>query len=533
MTIATQPGERGIPHDANVTQLHDGEKLPTSSSGHHNNEPWIDFFPLGRNVGIVLDHKFIVIDIDRPDADEARFLERRLNETGTWRQKTPRGKHWLFRIPLGFTPGNGKLVDLNEKSYADIKSLGYIVAPGSEVGGIEYAIENVVDPITAPEWLIAMHVEAVTRARSRVEGPDASRRDQIPAGEHDNALAAILGQVARSSTARLNGPALERIARALVEGAGILEPSTGRPYGPGDYRRLAESALRFGIEKERPEGSIALLTGGLQSAASMDLWAALGHRWWVHGFIPKNDLVTIFAKGGGGKSTACSWVTSEITRKGGSVAVLTVEESFELFAARAVLGGADASRIYAIPNPTAVQFPRDIPLLVTILKSAGIEALYIDSVMSHFSHEQGENAAERGRRVLGPLARMAKEHGITPIAIFHENKAGEFKGATEMVDVARHVIKITRRRNGPPTMRVWKTNLLMPSYDLALYGTDVELVDKATGDPLALDEDEDGNLATAKLTIVERVEKVGQEPDPHVPDDEIEPPVKRTKAKFG
>jgi len=530
---AQQPGERGIPFDARVTQLHDGAKEPTSAHGHHNNEPWSDFYALGRNVGIVLDGQYIALDIDRPDADEARFLAKRLDDEATWRQKTPHGRHWLFRVPAGFRPGNGKLRDANGNPYGDIKTLGYIVAPGSEVGGTEYRIEIVTDPKPAPPWVLETATAAV-RATRAAEAAASERRDQIPVGEHDNALAAILGQIARSATARLSQGALERIAAALVRDAGILAPSTGRPYGPGDFKRLAESALRFG--EARPIYDPAqVMAQGLVCGADVSPVGPV-QRWWVHGFFPHAELVTVFGRGGIGKSTTGSWLAAEVTKKNGSIAWAGVEEPFHRFLGRAILAGGDRSRIFALPNPSKIRLPHDLPQIVAACKGAGIEVLYFDSIMSHFSHEDNENAAERARRVLGPVAEAAQAEGLMVVGIFHENKLGEFKGATEMIDVARHSVKAFRKRNGPLHLKVWKSNLHTPRYALTLVGEEVEY---RFGEHVQYEEQRDGSVEAARIIVPTLGPDLldEEEIDPRVSEDDVVIPEgedipKRSRAKF-
>ena len=528
--------KRCIPRDARLTQLHDHEKLPTSVHGHHANEPAAEFFALGQNVGIVLDEQFLVIDIDRPDADAARFLAKRLEEHPTWRQRTRKGRHWLFRVPPEFcrSVGNSPLYGAeSEKPYGDMKTLGYIVAPGSEVDGFTYEIEAGLDPQSAPPWLLDFARNAKRAFRAQGEA-QAGRRDQIPVGEHDNALASILGQVARSSAARLSQGALERVAAALVREAGILAPSDGRPYGPGDFRRLAESALRFG-DGHPAFDPVSIMAPGLVSGAEV---SAVGptQEWWVHGFFPHGELVTLFGKGGIGKSTTGSWLAAQVTRKPGNFAWAGVEEPFHRFLGRAILAGADRSRIFALPNPSKIQLPRDIPQIIETCRGAEIKVLYFDSIMSHFSREETENAAERARRVLGPLAEAANREGIMIVGIFHENKLGEFKGATEMIDVARHSIKAYRKRNGPLHLKVWKSNMHTPRYALTLVGKEVEY---RIGDEVQYEEARDGSVGVAKIIVPELGEDLLDEPeiDPRLDDGDVVIPegeqikTKRSKAK--
>lgn len=507
--------DRAIPRDALLTQLKDHSKAPASARGHHDAQPAAEFYALGQNVGIVLDGKFIGVDIDRPDIDEARFLAKRLDETGTWRQRTPHGRHWLFRIPAGLELGNGILPDNFGNSYGDMKTLGFLVAPGSEVrcdgrkhGGAPcaaeaYAIECATDPVPAPDWILALAAAGHKAAREA----SGARRDTIPVGEHDNAMSAILGQVARSLQARLSEDALARVGRAIVREAGILEPSAHRPFGEGDFRRWAGSAVRHGDDKPLYDNVGDLAPAGwVEGVEALEAADRTPKRWWVPGFFPRGELVMLFGRGGIGKSTAAAWLAAQVTREGGTVGYLGVEEPFAKFIDRAVLAGGDFNRMVAAPQATL--FPRDLPALEVNLRLRGVDVLYIDSIYSHFeTTAHGENAAVHARRCLGPLAALAMRSGVTIIGTFHENKAGEFLGSVEMVNVARHIIKAYRKRSGPLMLRVWKTNLKEPGYELGLHGEELDRVDPLTGE-LVYEIDEAGGLAAERIIIPTRTERI-------------------------
>jgi hypothetical protein len=187
------------------------------------------------------------------------------------------------------------------------------------------------------------------------------------------------------------------------------------------------------------------------------------------------------------------------------VAVISVEEPVKRFAWRALLNGANPSRILAVPKASSVLFPRDARALRECLEVTGTNLLYIDSVYTHFEAVEGQNAAERARRCLSPLAEIAQETGVTIVAIFHENKAGAYLGSVEMVNVARYVLRARRNPPGPLYVGVEKTNLFDPEVSMTFSGDKVPAVDPDTGE-VQMEEMEDGALAPMYFTTLERGE---------------------------
>lgn len=83
-----------------------------------------------KNYGIVLDGRYLVVDIDNPDRVDSELASA---IEPTWHQKTPKGDHYLYAIPEGFKSGNKKLRNSQGEIVGDIKTKGYIVGPGSQV----------------------------------------------------------------------------------------------------------------------------------------------------------------------------------------------------------------------------------------------------------------------------------------------------------------------------------------------------------------------------------------------------------------
>lgn len=443
-----------IPSDALVVQLRDNAKEPASAHGHRSGVPIADFPHLGRNVGIVLDHKFLVVDIDNPNAEPARFLERRLSEYTTWQQKTGHGRHYLFRTPPGFSGTNTALKDENGARYADIKTLGYIVAPNSLVvcdkpcncGELVYSIERDIDPQIAPDWVLKLAFQQKNDEKSvTVE------QNGIPYGEHDQFLIAYAGWLRGRY-----GLAEDTIRHAISGALGVLEGyDETHPYTETDFERIARSAARYAT----PDGDIGPLMPERWIAGDTVELITDPERWWVPGILPAGHLTMVYGAGGTGKSTFGSWLAHRVTAQGGTFVAYCIEESFVTFLRRAVLGGAERSLIFGAQEASGVMLPRDAKGLRAAFEEARVDVVYFDSIASHMDGTPGLNIAERTRKSLAPLAEIAQSLGIAVVAVFHENKAGDFGGSVEMLNVSRHVLHLRRRPGHPLQAYAKKTNL--------------------------------------------------------------------------
>jgi len=468
-----------LPKDAKVFPLTSGTKVPLKGTQGHLDA--VAGPPPEGNYGISLDGQYVVVDFDRP-RDEGSW---ELPET--WTQKSRRGLHMLFRVPKG---ADLKAAKNRKFEFGDVKVRGYIVGPGSVVNGHKYEVIVDRDPIQAPLWLW----EYVC-SQPVAEGTVVADRDSISAGERDDSLARIGGLLRRMSLSQ------EAIAKGLD---GINQVLVDPPVSAADIKRIARSVAKYdpsGAEADgplRPQGWVA-----------MDEVAYVGPptRWWVRGFVPKGELVMLFGPGSVGKSSWGSWLASQVTQKNGRVAVVTVEEPAKRFAWRAQLNGAILPQILAVPKASSLLFPRDALGLKEALEATKTDLLYIDSIYSHFESVDGQNAAERARRCLAPLAEIAQETGVTIVAVFHVNKAGDYLGSVEMRNVPRYVLKAAREAPGPLYVSVDKTNLWDPGVSMAFRGVDVLASDPSTGE-VQLEEDDEGNEIPMHFTVLERTEDV-------------------------
>ena len=497
MLIDSSPedGYAAIPEGARCLPLKPGTKEPATRRGHLDAVESTDFLPLG-NYGIALDDQWVVIDFDAADPMADLWREKL---PPTWRQQTPRGEHYLFRVPLGWSGTNRKIIAEREgarRIIGDVKARGYIVGPGSSLtSGESYIIRDGREPAPAPAWLLEF---AVRREEPLLLNGVATERGMISDGERDNELTAFAGYLRRKG---FTGEAIVRALNAIVD-SGLVEQPPGREVTQRDTARIARS-----VSKYAPGDDLGELLGPIAA----DAWVCgstvqlVGppKRWWVRGFVPQSELVMLYGRGGVGKSSFASWLAAEVTCKGATFVYAGVEEPFERFLMRAVLMGADRSLIYSIPHASALVLPRDVPGLRAALETAKTGVLYFDSIYSHFATSKGENTAERARRCLGPLAEMAQETGTTVIGVFHENKAGDYLGSVEMVNVARYVLKATRDRNKPMKIAVDKTNIWDPRCMMTFEGREVKAVDPQSGD-VQLEEQADGTLGPLMVTIVDR-----------------------------
>lgn len=485
-------GFRALPPDARCLALLHNSKEPATRRGHHDAMSVDTFVPIG-NYGIALDGQFLLVDFDSTDPMRDSWTAKL---PATWRQKTPRGEHYLYRVPADWKGTNRKIVaegDGARKIVGDVKSLGYLVGPGSVVNGAPYVVLDGVDPVPAPDWLLDF---AVRREDFTLNGV-VQERAQIVDGERDNELTALAGWL------RHKGFSAQAIASMLwgVVESGVVEQPPGREVEQRDVIRIARSIGRRAIGDDYGIFEGQLSPEGWINGAAVDL---IGPpiRWWVRGFVPQSELVMLYGKGGIGKSSWASWLAGEVTRKGGSFLYVGVEEPFSRFLMRAVLGGADRERIFSIPGASVLQFPRDCAAFHEAVATARPSVVYFDSIYSHFAAEKGLNTAERARQCLGPLAEIAQATGSTLMGVFHENKAGDYLGSVEMVNVARYVLKATRSGRGPLRIAVDKTNIWDPHCMLQFEALERICADEGIEQ---MEEQADGTLAPLKTIVLHRI----------------------------
>jgi len=521
---------KGFPKDCRVFQLPEGSKTPQGGHGHLSSESIEYFVPTNPNVALVLgdeaDSQYVCLDIDYPRLPLAVELMGMASKAPTMTQDTPHGHQWVWIAPKGFPRLRAALKGPNG-TVGELLSHGYIVGPGSIVtcngnkhgdgkscGTKTYKRTNDVEPAMAPPWVVALATELSGNVS---KGADISSQSKakIPLGSHDKFMADTAYNLRRWSG--LDEQAIKDYFRAggLQGAISALEGyNPASPFTQVDIDRWAASAVKstpsmaiVGVP-HIPQDSEFPKRRGFTSGSDTPMIGA-PVKWWVRGFVPQEGLTMLFGAGGLGKSTFGSWLATEVTRLGANFGVVCVEESPTLFMNRAVMGGADRSKIRLIDDPASWVIPRDIEELEAAILAEDLKFLWMDSVYSHFEHIEGMNIAERARKTLGPVEAMARRTKCAIMGVFHENASGKFLGAQEMENVPRLVLRATRnlaKSKSPLKIRVKKTNLhYCPDFYLRFEADMVVLADSITGE-VQMEETEPGKLEPLRVPIARRIE---------------------------
>jgi hypothetical protein len=232
-------------------------------------------------------------------------------------------------------------------------------------------------------------------------------------------------------------------------------------------------------------------------------------RWWVRGFIPRGHLVALYGKGGRGKSSLGSWILGEVTHRKCAAGIFCVEESPKLFAARAIIGGADRTLIHSAKRAGEWLFPRDLDRLRSLIERKDLKFVWFDSLYSHFEHVEGKTQSTQARVILGQMEVMCRESDCTIIGVFHENKGGSYLGPTEMENVVRVMLHASRSLKGmkaPLKVKVAKTNMpFRPETYLKFTADKMPLHDPETGE-VQMEEIEPGRMEPLMVPITQRAE---------------------------
>ena len=476
--------------DSKILYLKPGTKAPDASRfprGYKDAIPMPEI--IEENWGLVLDGQYVVFDFD-VDHPERESVESKM--LATWRQKTERsdayGLHYLYKVPPNFKGRNSSIITSSGVRIGDIKFSGYIVGPESVIKGPGYIYLG-----GQVEQASETFLEAFT-SKPREESTE-ERLKGVPKGEHDAFLTSVRGTLLNWG---LDAPT---IAKTQLNMLPLLdEYDHTNPYTYEVLKRRAQSAIST-MEVHKPE-SLNLSPEGWCSMLDTDTSQSLT-TWWIYGFVPKKELVMVYGKGGIGKSTFASWLASLVASKDQTIGFCGVEEPFKRFGIRSYLADTGIPReklgnIIDIGNQW--RFPRDADRLREALTIRPLDVIYFDSIYSHFEPMEGLNMAEKTRTCLAPLAAICQEMGVTIVCVFHENKAGDFLGSVEVVNVARVVLRMSREGEGPLKVGVHKTNFSQPEYKINFHGELMNAV-SLDGEPW-LEENEYGEVMPLKLFVI-------------------------------
>lgn len=488
-----------FPQGSRLVNLRENSKAPASNHGHHDAVPMNEFVQTGSNVGIVLDGMFLLVDIDHIEVPEAQQISAKCLELTPRVHKTPRGTHFLFRTPTDWSGHNARLLDKVGNPYGDIKALGYAVGPGSIVDGAVYATVNEIEPPPAPQWLLDLATKP-ERAEIKLE-----ERPGIPYGEHDAFLVSLAGYL------RGRQGLTEKAILGVLAGGPLMALSgydDTHPYTDRDFSRIARTASKW---EPQIETTIDLIHPSLRPATDIVL-VGPPIQWIVRGFVPRAELVLMYGPGGIGKSSAGSWLASEVNRLGWTFCYMGTEEPPARFFGRSVLAGARRDKCFDVLNPGSLKFPRDAALIRSLILESKIDFLYIDSIYSHFEHKEGQNAAEKARDALAPLLAIAHETGCTIFGVFHTNKAGAFLGSTEMENVTRVLLEAKRKpKQSYLGIKVHKTNLYNPGSMMCLEGREEVFRDEEGN--VQTEIHDDGSEQELKIIVPVRIADVLDDDD--------------------
>jgi hypothetical protein len=154
---------------------------------------------------------------------------------------------------------------------------------------------------------------------------------------------------------------------------------------------------------------------------------------WVR--FPRGHLSVIVGLQGDGKSLLTMLLAAEATRRGVGVVFLADEDAVEsVILPRAEAAGADLSLIFTPEtirdDDAGVILPKDTGELVTLFKEHNISLLILDPWTNHVGVDLDSGKV---RHALAPLARLAKQHGVTVIIVAHPTKRD---GAEPLAQIA-------------------------------------------------------------------------------------------------
>ena len=197
------------------------------------------------------------------------------------------------------------------------------------------------------------------------------------------------------------------------------------------------------------------------------------------------------------------WLAGIANQAGAPFVHCSIEESFDTFLKRTLLGAGVPELIYSLN--AMPKFPHNTDDIIELLMALPPGILWLDHVVSTFSHIPGENLADRDRRCLDPLASICKVTGWTVVACFHENRAGEYSGSAGMVNVARCVHNLKRVKGAASVLSCAYTNGRDVAYDLRFIAQEVPYLDPQTGAP-QMERLDDGSLASELHRVIVAVE---------------------------
>jgi hypothetical protein len=116
--------------------------------------------------------------------------------------------------------------------------------------------------------------------------------------------------------------------------------------------------------------------------------------------------------------------TGRLTEHPVGVAYASTEEVAQaVVVPRLIAAGADLGRVIVSPMGS-LGLPEGLPKILEVLRSEGVEWLFLDPVNAHFSRDLDPNRTKDVGYVLNELAHAAAEHRLTIVGNLHTNRGG-------------------------------------------------------------------------------------------------------------
>lgn len=445
-------------------------------------------------VGIATGGGLVVVDLDtKHDGPRAFELLADLHSElpATLKVRTPSGgQHLYFKTGRSLRNSASKIakgVDIRGEG-------GYVVAPGTTVGGRSYERDGGGSVGSIPEWLADLAGEA--RAK-----PDRTCDPSIELDTHAAIERAIeyLSEAAPAAVEGAGGDATTYSVAARVKDFGISEPQAlellldhwndqcAPPWLPEDLERKVANAYSYGNSAPgaaNPMADFEPVELGAAGAApdeadrgqripvlrlhDLDEGDIPPRRWLLGTTLLCGKVASLIAPGGVGKSTiSVQWAFAVITGRDdvagltphetGAVWIVNCEDDNDELRRRIaavrrhfnvdwstvrdnlhVTGGADRQiKVIARRADGRLARTKDVARVVSYIVEHGVKLLVVDPLVE--THEANENDNAEMKEVLAVYRSIATQTGCAVAIIHHSRKpsAGSAEGHAGNADSGR------------------------------------------------------------------------------------------------
>lgn len=307
-------------------------------------------------------------------------------------------------------------------------------------------------------------------------GPGFPGLDGVPSGggQHRNAMLQLTSFFRR--TMMLTSERAAAMAKAAID-AGLLENYNAAD--PFTLEELETMAMRvppgyqvsadpeYGEIQETPQlddsDGPTLTTLADSIVGTVDELETFEKplEWLIYGYVPKHALTMLYGDGSVGKSTLGAYVAGKALALGINVLFVGAgeERPGRFYArARASMSGAEVRGSFGFLKMPDFRLPGGGVALRSAIVDKNIGFIYFDAWRAHIDHSVEGHEADMTRTVLNPLAELAAAHRVGILCTTHENAAGRMMGSTEVRNVARVALHLTKDSQGIRHLKVAKTD---------------------------------------------------------------------------